>query len=54
MSAKKVVVKTGQPVPKSVEKKVSEAKVQQAPSTWTKIQTAEGWKRSAKKTHGKK
>lgn len=48
MSSKKAVKKTI----KIVEEQEKESPVK--PSEWKKIQTAEGWKRSMKKSMGKK
>jgi hypothetical protein len=55
MSTKKEIIKANEPEPKkndsqSVKKEEKEA----SPAKWTKIQTAEGWKRSMKKSHPKK
>lgn len=58
MDARKPKAEAGHPADKSVVIKAAAPKEEIAPkeasSVWTKVQTAEGWKRSIKKTRAKK
>lgn len=57
MITKKTTAKASQPSTKTVEKQVSSPapKQEKVPvAVWTKVQTAEGWKRMMKKAHPKK